>query len=361
MLKDRETPMRRRPLDRVGLALLVIWVGCLQVMLDKGNELDWFNSNFIVTLAVIVVVSFSLFLVWELTDAHPIVDLELFRHRNFGMSALALSLAYGAVPRHHGDPVAVAAADMGYTATGCRHGLAPVGIFAILLAPLVGRTVHSRPAPLRHHGVHHVRAVLFMRTHFNTSADFATLMVPTLIQGVAMAMFFIPLVTISLSGLSPDRIPAASGLFNFARITAGSFGTSIATTLWDRRASLHHAQLAEHITPYDPASTQALSHMQAGGMSQQQSYEMLNRMIDQQAFMLSANDIFYVSALLFLLLIGVIWLARPVRGDVVAGGGGERALMNLAAPGAAGDYVSCGSQPRFSSSSGSIAGRSPLA
>jgi DHA2 family multidrug resistance protein len=134
-----------------------------------------------------------------------------------------------------------------------------------------------------------------------------------------MAVFFIPLITLALSGIPPNRIPAASGLFNFARITAGSFGASIATTWWDRRASLHHAQLIEHITPYDPASTQALANMHAAGMTPEQSTAMINHLIDQQAFMMSANDVFFASAILFLLLIGVIWLARPVKAVAAAG------------------------------------------
>jgi len=137
--------------------------------------------------------------------------------------------------------------------------------------------------------------------------------VPTIIQGAATALFFVPLVTLSLSGLTPDRIPAASGLFNFARISAGAFGTSITTTWWDRRASIHHAQLAERVTAYDPTSVQALSNLQASGLTPAQSHEALNRIIDQQAYMLSANDIFYITAILFVLLIGVVWLARPVK------------------------------------------------
>ncbi|HVO89863.1 MAG TPA: MFS transporter, partial [Casimicrobiaceae bacterium] len=145
-----------------------------------------------------------------------------------------------------------------------------------------------------------------------------TLLIPTIIQGAAVAVFFIPLVTLSLSGLAPERIPAASGLFNFARITAGSFGTSIATTWWDRRASLHHSQLVEHLTQYDPTSSQALATLQAGGMTPSQAHDALNRIVDQQAFMLSANDIFYVSALIFIALILVVWLARPVRASVGA-------------------------------------------
>ena len=192
--------------------------------------------------------------------------------------------------------------------------LAPVGVLAILLTPFVGRTVHKVDPRIFTTAAFAVFAlVMLMRSHFNTGADFDTLMVPTIIQGAAMAVFFIPLVTLSLSGLAPERIPAASGLFNFARITAGAFGTSIATTMWDHRATLHHAQLVERLGAGDPASSQVLATLQAAGSSAGQAQAMLNRMVDQQAFMLGVNDMFYVSALLFLALIAVVWLARPAR------------------------------------------------
>ena len=318
--KDRETATHRLPIDRVGLLLLVIWVGALQLVLDKGKDLDWFGSGQVVALTAAAVLGFALFLVWELTEKHPVVDLRLFAGRNYWTSTLAMALAYATF---FGNLVLLPLwlqQYMGYTATAAGMVLAPVGVFAILLTPVVARNMRRVDPRIFATAAFLIFAlVLVMRSHFNTQADFATLMIPTLVQGVAMAVFFIPLITISLSGLSPERIPAASGLFNFARITAGSFGTSIATTWWDRRASFHHAQLTEHVTPFDPASAQALSHLQAGGVGQQQSYEMLNRMIDQQAFMLSANDIFYVSAVLFLLLIGVIWLARPAKGNQDAG------------------------------------------
>jgi len=104
-------------------------------------------------------------------------------------------------------------------------------------------------------------------------------------------------------------------LFNFARITAGSFGTSITTTVWDRRATLHHAQLIEHLTPNDPVTAQALGNLHAGGVGPDQSYALLNRMVDAQAFMLSADDIFYVSGLLF---------PRPDRARVAGAPGARR-------------------------------------
>jgi DHA2 family multidrug resistance protein len=325
--RPRETATVRLPIDGVGLGLLVIWVGALQVMLDRGKDLDWFESPQIAILAAVVVVAFVLFLVWELTERHPVVDLRLFQRRNFWTSTVAMSVAYGTF---FGNLVLLPLwlqQYMGYTATMAGMVLAPVGLLAILLSPLVGRNI-TKVDPRLFATVSFAifAVVLYMRSQFNTDADFRTLMVPTILQGAAVAVFFIPLVSLSLSGLSPDRFPAASGLFNFARITAGSFGTSIATTMWDRGASLHHAQLAEHISPFDANALQALDTMRAGGVGQQQSYQMLNHLIDQQAFMLSANDIFFMSALLFLGLIGVIWLARPIRsaaGNAAAAAGGD--------------------------------------
>jgi len=318
--RNRETPTARVPIDAVGLALLVVWVGALQVLLDKGKDLDWFGSTQIVILAVVAVVGLALFVVWELTDRHPVVDLRLFARRNFWTSSLAMSLAYGTF---FGNVVLLPLwlqQYMGYTATQAGMILAPVGLLAILLTPVVGRTVHRVDPRLFVTAAFVIFAgVLFMRSHFNTSADVRTLMIPTLLQGAAMAVFFIPLVTLSLSGLAPERIPSASGLFNFARITAGSFGTSIATTFWDRRATLHHAQLAERITQFDPTSMQALGNLRAGGLTPDQAMAALNRTIDQQAFMLSANDVFFASALLFLALVAVVWLARPVKASAAAG------------------------------------------
>lgn len=148
-------------------------------------------------------------------------------------------------------------------------------------------------------------------------------MVPMIVQGIAMAAFLIPLLPLSLGGLEPDRIPAASGLFNFARISAGSFGTSLATTWWDRRASLHYAHLVEHLTPYDPAAAMAMNALPVDPGDLDAAQAALGRMVDGQAAMLGANDVFYASAILFVLLIAVIWLARPVKGaggPVIAGG-----------------------------------------
>jgi DHA2 family multidrug resistance protein len=152
-----------------------------------------------------------------------------------------------------------------------------------------------------------------MRSNFNTQADFGTLMIPTIVQGIALACFFIPLTSITLSGIAPDKIAAASGLSSFARIVGGSFGTSTAITIWQDRAALHHAQLAELINRGSVATNSTLGQFANAGMGTEQALSQINRMIDQQAFTLAANDVFYGSSIIFLLLIPLIWLSHPSR------------------------------------------------
>jgi DHA2 family multidrug resistance protein len=162
--------------------------------------------------------------------------------------------------------------------------------------------------------------VSFMRAQFNVQVDMATLMVPTIVQGAAVACFFIPLVSITLSGLPQDRIASASGLSNFVRITAGAFGTSISTTLWENRATMHHAHLTESINSGNLAATQTLDSLQASGMSAAQALGNLDRIINAQAYVLSADDVFYASAIIFLFLLPLIWLTRRTRSAADAGG-----------------------------------------
>jgi len=154
-------------------------------------------------------------------------------------------------------------------------------------------------------------AVSFMRAGFTPQADMLTLLEPTLLQGAGMAAFFVPLVSLTLAGLPPDKIASASGLSNFLRITAGAFGTSISTTMWEDRAAMHHAHLVEHISPGSSAASQALSSMQGAGMSPEQAMASVNNLITGQALTMSAVDIFYGSAVVFLVLIAMVWFARP--------------------------------------------------
>lgn len=321
--RTRETPRKRLPIDSVGLGLLVLWVGAMQIALDKGKELDWFASGQIVLLSVVAVVGLAAFIIWELTDKHPVVDLRLFARRNFLFGALSLSIAYGLF---FGNVVLLPLwlqQYMGYNATTAGMALAPVGVLAILLSPLVGKKVAQWDPRVMASGAFVVFAlVLWMRSQFTTQTDQLTILIPTVIQGAAMAFFFIPLTTITLSGIAAQRLPAAAGLSNFVRITAGAIGTSVATTLWENRAAMHHAHLTEQITAGSAASTQVLGTLGAAGLDAQQALAQVNRLIDQQAFTRAADDIFYGSSFLFLALIVMIWFtARPQGGGGADGGG----------------------------------------
>ena len=319
--KKRDPGPRRVPLDYVGLTLLVLFVGAMQIMIDKGKELDWFSSGQIVTLALVSVVSFLFFLAWELTEKHPIVDLRLFVRRNFVMGTMSLSIAYGLF---FGNVVLLPLwlqQYMGYTATWAGMATAPVGILAIILSPWVGKNV-SKIDPRKLATVAFVGfgIVLWMRSNFNAQADFTTILIPTVLQGAAMAFFFIPLQAILFSGLPPERMPSAAGLSNFVRITAGAVGTSLFTTIWEDRAILHHAQLAESVNRGNSAAMQTLDQLVASGSTQQQALASVNRLLDQQAYTMAVTDIFYLSSVLFFALIVMVWMTRPKVGG--AGGGG---------------------------------------
>ena len=318
----RETPTRKLPIDTVGLALLVLAVASLQIMLDKGKELDWFHSTEVIALGVAALVGFAFFIAWELTDEHPVVDLKLLKIRNFWTGTVAMAVAYSLFM---GNLVLLPLwlqQFMGYTSTQAGMLMAPVGFFAIILSPIVGKNIQKfDPRALTTFAFIVFALVLFMRSHFNTSADFDTIMLPTIVQGVALAFFFIPLTSITLGGIPPEKIPSASGLSSFARIVGGSFGTSIAITIWQDRAAIHHAQLAELVNQGSSATTTAMAGFATSGMSTEQALGQINRMVDQQAYMLAANDVFYASGIIFLMLIPLVWMARPARGGRPGGPG----------------------------------------
>ena len=211
---------------------------------------------------------------------------------------------------------------MGYTATWAGLATAPVGILAIIISPWVGKNVAKiDPRKLATVAFLGFGAVLVMRSHFNTQADFNTILIPTVLQGAAMAFFFIPLQAIIFSGLEPDRMPAAAGLSNFARITAGAIGTSIFTTVWENRAALHHAELAEGINNANSAAAATLRQLGASGYDPSQALATVNRMIDQQAYTLAVDDLFFLSGLLFVVLLVLVWAAKPAKTVAAAGAG----------------------------------------
>ena len=327
IFRTRDSVIKKAPIDMVGLGLLVVWVGSLQVMLDKGKDLDWFSSTTVVALALTALIGFAFFVVWELTADHPVVDLSLFKKRNFTGGTVALSVGYGL---YFGNLVLLPLwlqTDIGYTATDAGLVMAPVGVFAILLSPVTGKFLpRTDPRKIAMAAFVVFALCFWMRSRYTTGVDTWSLAMPTLVQGIAMAGFFIPLVSITLSGLPGNRIAAASGLSNFVRIMCGGIGTSIFTTAWDHRTSFHHAQLTERASALDPTFGQSMTQLGSFGLDTSQRYGLFDRLVTQQAAQLGVNDLFYISAVIFIALIGLIWITRPER----SGGGDSSAAASAA-------------------------------
>jgi DHA2 family multidrug resistance protein len=283
-------------------------------MLDTGRDADWFESTRIVVLAVVAAVGLVAFLIWQLTERHPIVDLSLFRRRNFAVGTLVTCVGYAVF---FGNVVILPLwlqTQLGYTATWAGLVQAPAGIVALLLSPWVGRNVTRFDARIFASVSFVIMACgLYVRSLLNSQAAFGDFMLPMILQGAAMAFFFVSVVSIQLDGLPPQQMPAATSISNFLRITAAAFSTSIATTLWDDRAQLHQSRLAEASSAYSPSLQQSLGRLHELGMSDTQALGALNRALVEQSYLLSALDYFYASTFAAMALVLLVWFTRRPR------------------------------------------------
>ena len=313
LLEGRESRISHQPVNTVGLILLALGVGALQLMLDQGRELDWFNSTEIVVLTIIAAVGLIALIIWELTDDNPVVDVSLFKSRNFTVGCVSTSLAFLV---YSGTVVLIPLLLQqvyDYTATWAGLAAAPVGLLPILLAPIIGKFGNKIDMRILITVSFMVYALTFYwrAVTFEPEMTFMDVALPQFVQGLAVACFFMPLTTITLSGLPPEKMASASSLFNFLRTLAGSIGTSLTTFIWYNREAVHHTQLTEVINPYNPISQQFFQTMGSFGLSEEQTASYIARQITAQGFIIGANEIFLVSAITFISLVVLIWFAKP--------------------------------------------------
>ncbi|MBS0457515.1 MAG: DHA2 family efflux MFS transporter permease subunit [Proteobacteria bacterium] len=324
-LAERPDPTEHAPIDYVGLVTLVIGVGCLQVLLDLGNDDDWFHSTRIVVLAIVSAIALIVFLIWELTDEHPLVDLSLFRHRNFRVGTIALIVAYAAFFSVGLLMPLWLQRDLGYTSIWAGLATAPIGILPVFLAPLVGKYAGRFDLRLVASIAFIAMAITsFVRADFNLEVPFSEVAGIQLFMGIGVALFFMPVLTILLSDLDGREIASGSGLATFLRTLGGSFAASITTFLWYNRTEVHHAQLTEHISAYNPDTYNAVLSYGQGDV--QRGAAMMDYMITHQASQIGFNEIFWGLGWAFLLIIGLLWFAKPPFGagpGAAAGGGGH--------------------------------------
>ena len=322
-LRGRPEKLVKPRMDYVGLASLILGVGALQILLDLGNDEDWFNSTKIVVLAIVATIALAVFFIWELTDDDPIVDLKLFRHRNFATGTLALVLAYAAF-----FSVALIIPlwlqrNLGYTPIWAGLATAPIGVLPIILTPFVGKYAARFDLRLVASLAFVAMSLTsFARAGFNLDVDFERVAMVQLWMGLGVALFFMPVLTILLSDLEPHEIAAGSGLATFMRTLGGSFAASLTTYAWTSRGAFHHAHLTEAVSAYDPATMAQVAAM--GGGDVQRGAAMLERMIGNQAAQIGFNEIFHLLGIVFLSVILFVWIAKPPfaakAGPAAAGG-----------------------------------------
>jgi len=320
VMGHRETPTVKNPFDYVGLGLLILWVGAMQLMFDKGKELDWFHSSFIVGLAVVAVLGFVAFLIWELTDEHPVVDLRIFRYRSFTTGCIVMAVAYGAFFASIVIVPLWLQTNLGYTSRWAGYVTAFNGVLVVLIAPLVARNVDKVDSRyLICGGLIWVAFVMWLRTGFASNIDFGHVIIPNILQGIGMPFFFLPLMTLALWPLKPHEYAAGSGLMTFIRTTAGAFATSIVATTWENAGTEHRVAIVNEIS-----GDRAVMHaLEVPGMTPDQNVRMLDNMVQSQSVMTATNHIFEMVAVLLLIAAAVTWIAPKPKRQAAAGGGGH--------------------------------------
>ncbi|WP_298193717.1 DHA2 family efflux MFS transporter permease subunit [Metallibacterium sp.] len=312
LMRGRESKTFKVPIDIVGLVLLAAGVGSLQFMLDNGNNMDWFASPLILTLGLTALVCLSFLIVWELTDRHPVVDLRLFKYRNFTIGVLALTVGMFCFFGINVVYPLWLQTTLGYTAEWAGLATAPVGLLAVVLSPLVGKNLHRMDLRMAVSFAFIVFAwTSFWFAGFSTGSTFWQLVEPRFVQGIAIAFFFIPLNQIIIAGLRPDQIASASGLANFFRTLASSVSTAVTVTLWQHRAEYHHAVLAEHVSLGNPGAVDYIDKVHALGLHGPPGFGLIDTIVNKDAYTLAVNDVFWLFGWLFIVIIPLIWLSRP--------------------------------------------------
>lgn len=309
LLKRYQDKPILKPVDLIGMGILVIWVAALQLMLDEGKNLDWFASTQIIALAVIAVVGFAAFLIWELHEENPIVDLRVFRHRGFSVSVLTISLAFAAFFGMSVLTPLWLQSFMGYTATDAGLATAWTGVTALLVAPWVASSKRD-PRMLVFVGVIWMGMATLWRTVANTDMGFWDIAIPLLVLGFGLPFFFIPSTGIALGSVDELEMDSAAGLMSFLRTLSGAFATSIVTTVWGDQMTRNHAELVG-LTDRDQS---VLAMLGNGGLTPDATNQVIDLMITSQSVMLSTNQVMTVIGFIFIFAASVIWLApKPSR------------------------------------------------
>lgn len=308
--------------DYIGLGLLALGLGAMQVVLDKGQRDDWFGSNFIVIMTSICVVSLIAVIFWEWHHKDPIIDLHLFRERSFAIGNLLMFMVGFALLSSTVLIPQFLQSLLGYTAQEAGLALMPGGFAILLSMPLVGFLLGRFDARrLLLFGLPMLSFSLFHMTRFDITVDFRTVATARIFQAIGLAFLFVPINTAAYGSIPKGKNNAASGLINLSRNIGGSVGISFVTTMLARRAQFHQTNLVEHINPgsgkfqamLEGATHMFISRGSSAHEAARQAYALVSNLVDQQATMLAYIDNFWLLGTVVLVMIPFVFLMKKVQ------------------------------------------------
>jgi MFS transporter, DHA2 family, multidrug resistance protein len=299
-----------KPVDKIGMLLLVIWVAALQIMLDEGKDKDWFSSLEIRVLAITAAIGFLAFLIWELTEKNPIVDLRVFRHRGFSSCMLVLALAFGAFFGLNVLTPQWLQYNMGYTTTWAGLVVAWGGLLSVVFSPIAAKLANRvDPRVLIFIGCLWLGLDTFWRAHATSDMSYWVICIPLFFMGVGMPMYYVPLTGLAMGSVNEEETASAAGLMNFVRTISGAIATSLVTTSWQNRSIIAHAKLVDIADP-----TGQVASMLPAGLSGQMVREMLNNLVTSQSLMLATNGLMLVIGAIFIIAsISIVLAPKAAR------------------------------------------------
>ncbi len=314
LLKRYQDPPVVKPVDRIGMLLLIVWVAALQIMLDEGKDLDWFSSTEIRALAITAVIGFLSFLIWELTEEYPIVDLRVFRHRGFASCMLVLALAFGAFFGINVLTPQWLVYNMGYTTTWAGLVVAWGGLLSVVFSPIAAKLANRvDPRLLIFIGCFWLGIDVLWRSVATSDMSYWVICIPLFFMGVGMPMYYVPLTGLAMGSVNEEETASAAGLMNFVRTISGAIATSLVTTSWQNRSIIAHAKLADIADP-----TGQVASMLPSGSNGQMVREMLNNLVTRESLMLATNGLMTMIAAVFIIASIAIVLAPKATRTVDA-------------------------------------------
>ena len=316
-------------IDYWGMGMLVVGIGSLQYVLDKGQQDDWFNSAAITLLAVVAAVTLVALVIHQLVSKNPIIDLRIFKDRTYAVGVFLMTVVgfvlYGSLVLL---PVMLQSL-LRYSSLEAGKAMAPRGIGSLIMMPLVGYlTGLIDPRKLLVCGLTVGGITLLWLGQLNLQAGYWDIFWPQFLQGAGMALLFVPLTTVAMATITPERMGYATSLFNLMRNIGGSIGIAITGTLLQRQRQTVGATLGEHITIYDPTTQRMLLQIKNGLIAAgvdtvtatQRSYAILHGMLLQQASMVSFVMVFRMLGILFLAMIPLVAIMKRPKGRSAAVG-----------------------------------------